>query len=179
MRIRNVHRRHLPADGDRDEVSRLIDGLAGPDDRLWPAARWPPMRLDGPLRVGARGGHGPIRYRVEAYEPGRLVHFRFEWPTGFDGWHGFSLTGSDEDPVLEHLVDVRADWRSMLLWWAGLRSLHDALIEDALDNAEQATAGRVEAPAGWSVWVRLLRRMLTGRRRPRALPESGITGLRG
>ncbi len=69
MRIRNVHTRAL--DATAAEVGALLDGLAGPDDRLWPNGRWPAMRLDGPLEPGSRGGHGPVRYAVaERGEPG-------------------------------------------------------------------------------------------------------------
>ncbi len=74
MAVLGIHTRTLPVSGE--EIGRLIDGLAGREDRLWPGDRWPPMRLDRPLEVGASGGHGPIRYTVEAYEPGRWVRFR-------------------------------------------------------------------------------------------------------
>ena len=37
--IRNVHERTLAA--TPEEVGALIDSLASPGDRLWPAARWP------------------------------------------------------------------------------------------------------------------------------------------
>ena len=40
-------------------AGRLLDGLSAADDRLWPKDRWPAMRFDRPLKVGARGGHGP------------------------------------------------------------------------------------------------------------------------
>jgi hypothetical protein len=57
--IRNVHERDLAA--APSEAGALIDGLAGEHDRLWPSERWPAMRLDRPLAVGASGGHGRIR----------------------------------------------------------------------------------------------------------------------
>ena len=37
--IRNVHLRVYPVPPER--LAPLIDGLAGPDDRLWPHDRWP------------------------------------------------------------------------------------------------------------------------------------------
>jgi hypothetical protein len=67
--VRNVHERLVPA--PLIEVGPLLDRLGGPDDVLWPSPAWVPMLLDGPLAVGVAGGHGPIRYRVTAYEPGR------------------------------------------------------------------------------------------------------------
>ncbi|UNO43730.1 DUF2867 domain-containing protein [Streptomyces sp. MST-110588] len=38
------------------------------------------MRFDRPLGVGAYGGHGPVRYRVSAYDPGRRIRFDFTSP---------------------------------------------------------------------------------------------------
>jgi hypothetical protein len=34
------------------------------------------------------GGHGPVRYCVEEYEPGRSIRFRF---IGSEGGHGLDL----------------------------------------------------------------------------------------
>ena len=76
--ITNVHQRTLPV--PVDEAGFLIDDLAGPDDRLWPYDRWPAIRFDHPLQVGAKGGHGPFRYKVGAYAPGRRVQFVFGEP---------------------------------------------------------------------------------------------------
>ena len=75
MNVVNVHHRLLHASPAR--VSELLASLGSPEDRLWPRNGWPRMRLDGPVAPGAAGGHGPIRYRVEAWQPGRLVRFRF------------------------------------------------------------------------------------------------------
>ncbi|MEM1418366.1 MAG: SRPBCC family protein, partial [Myxococcota bacterium] len=47
-----------------------------------------------------------------------------------------------------------------LYWSLVVRPLHDALIEDAFDNAERALTGDVARPARWSLRVRLLRRVL-------------------
>jgi hypothetical protein len=60
------------------------------------------MRFDRPLAVGAIGGHGPIRYVVEAYDPGAMIRFRFTRPAGFDGVHGFTVVTRDEGVVLRH-----------------------------------------------------------------------------
>ncbi|MDQ3135435.1 MAG: hypothetical protein M3Q76_11655, partial [Acidobacteriota bacterium] len=67
--MKNVHERILQS--PFAAAGELIDKLASRDDLLWPRERWPAMKLDRPLGVGAKGGHGPIRYVVEAYEPGR------------------------------------------------------------------------------------------------------------
>ncbi len=86
MKILSVHERKL--DASPAEVGALINSLASPRDLLWPRDMWPRMEFDGPLGVGATGGHKPIRYSVEAYQPGQSIRFRFLGPKGFDGFHG-------------------------------------------------------------------------------------------
>lgn len=81
--VLNIHTRDLHT--SRDAVGALLDSLASKQDLLWPHDRWPTMRLDRPLQIGAAGGHGPIRYRVEWYEPGRAVLFRFPGRSCFAG----------------------------------------------------------------------------------------------
>ena len=76
MQILNVHERSM--DGPRTIASELLDGLSGPNDRLWPNDRWPPMKLDATLHVGSAGGHGPVHYRVSEYIPGTKVAFSFD-----------------------------------------------------------------------------------------------------
>ena len=71
MPVHNIHQRRIAAPPAR--VGELLDTLASGKDRLWPHERWPPMKLDTPLGIGATGGHGPIRYVVEAYDPGVQV----------------------------------------------------------------------------------------------------------
>jgi len=51
-------------------------------------------------------------------------------------------------------------------WPLAFRWLHDALLEDLLDNAERELTGTVARPARWSPYVRLLR-SLARKRRPR------------
>jgi hypothetical protein len=166
MRVLNVHQRWLP--GPPEPVGALIDGLAGPDDRLWPD-RWPAIRFDRPLGPGAEGGHGPIRYRVEAYAPGRRVDFRFTGMPGLEGVHHLEAEPAGPGAVvLRHVADGRVSGRMLLVWPLVIRFLHDALIEDLLDRAELEVTGTVASPARWSPWVRLLRGRL-GRRRSRAI----------
>lgn len=47
-----------------------------------------------------------------------------------------------------------------------IRPLHDALVEDALTNA-QVALGEQPMPVPWSPWVRMLRAVLGRRGRPR------------
>lgn len=158
MRVYNVHARHFSVPAV--EAGALIDGLSGPDDALWPKDRWPAMKLDAPLRRGARGGHGPVRYSVSDYAPGERIIFRFDGrglTRGLRGTHRFEIIPHESGVVLRHVVDAEADLKDWLQWHCIVGPLHDALLEDALDRAECALAGGVARPARWGLWVRFLR----------------------
>lgn len=162
MHVLNVHERELHA--EPSEVGALIDALASDDDRLWPRACWPAMRFDRPLGVGAVGGHGPIRYVVEEYLPGRMLKFRFLRPTGFNGHHWLEvLPKGERNTLLRHTIRMSAHGSAMLAWSLAIRFLHDALIEDALALA-QATFGTAPVVRPWSLWVKFLRRVMSGGR---------------
>lgn len=163
MQVTNVHGRRF--DSDISSIGALVDSLSGSDDRLWPLRQWPAMRFDGPLGVGARGGHGPIRYEVVAYDPGRRVLFRFTGPAGFHGHHGFEVmqsSGGDDRALLRHELRMCTSGWARVSWPLLYRPLHDALIEDALDQAALAV-GEAPRRAGWNLWVRLLRSVLARR----------------
>jgi hypothetical protein len=167
MKIHNVHERRLTA--PVSEVGALLDGLATSDDRLWPHESWPPMVLDGGLREGSRGGHGPVRYVVERYEPGRVVAFRFEQAgiaAGLNGHHTFEVLPEGDATALRHTIDAECGLAAVARWALIIRPLHDALLEDALDKAERSISGDVAHPARWSPWVRTLREMMRRRRTP-------------
>lgn len=156
--VHNVHQRTIPA--PVDEVGRLIDGLSSPDDVLWPAPAWPPMRFDRPLGVGADGGHGPVRYRVCAYEPGRRVACTFTPGTGLEGTHTLEAVAAGPGrTVLRHVLTGRLRGVGLLTWPLAVRWLHDALLEDLLDRAESALCVGPARRSRWSPWVRLLRRV--------------------
>jgi len=158
MKVRNVHQCVLAAPASR--LGTLIDSLASSEDALWPHHLWPAMKFDRPLQVGAVGGHGPIRYSVESYEPGRCIRFRFEAPRGFHGTHGFGVEPIDEGHSrLRHILEMRTAGSAVVSWPIVFRPLHNALIDDALDRAERHM-GAAPAPRGWSRWVRVLRWML-------------------
>lgn len=125
------------------------------------------MRLDKPLSIGATGGHGPIRYSVVAYEPGQRVAFEFISPRGFVGRHWFEVLGHEPTgAVLRHTIDMSLEGAALLSWPAAIRPLHDALVEDALTNA-QVALGEQPTPAPWSAWVRVLRRLISRRTKRR------------
>ena len=72
---------------------------------------------------------------------------------GADGGHG----------VIRHILIGRNRGAMRLLFPAVVEPLHDAVVEDLLDNAEREATGTVIRPAMWSPRVRVLRR-LTGDR---------------
>lgn len=176
MKVINLHQRELPVPADY--VGALIDSLASPRDALWPTKAWPPMKLDRPLCIGTTGGHGPIRYVVEEYLPGRSVRFRFIAPHGFDGIHCFDCIGETGQPtVLRHTLSMTARGMAMLSWPLAFRPLHDALLEDALAQA-QATLGLEPQVHSWSRWVKVLRWGISGvRARPQDIPKGACLRL--
>ncbi|MBO8186325.1 SRPBCC family protein [Streptomyces spirodelae] len=159
MDVYNVHERELP--GTPHEVGALLDSLAGEQDRLWPGSGWPPMAFDRPLGEGATGGHGPVRYRVAAYVPGKWVRFTFSAPRGFDGFHEYAVLAVDGDrTLLRHTLAMRARGAARLTWPVLWGPLHDACLEDGLDLAERTCAGEVARPARHSAYVRALLRLM-------------------
>jgi hypothetical protein len=170
MRVLNIHQRELQA--PTAQVGALIDSLASKADRLWPKHSWPAMRFDRPLGIGADGGHGPIRYRVEAYEPGRYIGFRFSGPKGFDGFHALEvLPLSVHTTLLRHRVQMHTRGLARLSWPLVFEPLHDALLEDALATG-QASLGLTPILPGWTLRVRCLRWCLSGgRARRQVTPE--------
>jgi hypothetical protein len=160
MRIENVHERALPDDGAR--AGSLIDGLAGPDDQLWPHDRWPAMRFQDGLREGSEGGHGPIHYRVIEHQPGRLARFRFTGPPGLIGEHRYELQTGEGDTVLRHVLSGHTEGRMRWQWPLMIGPFHDALIEDSLDRAVAVVSGTTYEPKQWPARVRTLRWLLEG-----------------
>lgn len=151
----NIHERYLAA--PTAAVGHLLDGLGSPEDRLWPRRRWPAMALDRPLGVGAHGGHGPVRYHVEACSPGSAVRFRFRRPAGFHGYHEYVVTPQSSGTLLRHRLVMRTSGVARLSWPLVFRPLHDALIEDSLDQAAVSLGLPVSQPRRWSRRVRVLR----------------------
>jgi len=170
MPVHNVHCRDWACQAAR--VGGLIDSLASEGDLLWPGGAgadkaWPRMKLDRPLAVGAQGGHGPIRYRVEEYVPGRLVRFRFSAPRGFHGFHCLEVFEPAEGRAgLKHTLAMTTSGWALITWPLIFRPLHDALIEDALSKAE-SSLGLPRQYRDWSPWVKGLRWLLAASRRKR------------
>jgi hypothetical protein len=154
--VRNVHLRAYSVDSTR--LGQLIDQVAGADSPLWPVNRWPPMRFDRPLGVGADGGHGPIRYACTVYEPGRRVEFRFSPGFFARGTHTLEVL---DGGILRHSLQVSLVGVGHALWPLIIRWLHDALLEDMLDRAGDSLGHPPTVRARWSPWVRFLRGLST------------------
>ena len=155
MQVRNVHEREFSAPASA--VGALIDRLASREDRLWPVGQWPPMRFDRSLAVGAVGGHGPVHYSVEEFQPSQKIVFRFSAPRGFEGTHRFEVEERQGKTVLRHTIEMRATGPARLSWPLFFRPLHDACLEDCLDRATVSLGIAVAHPARYSLYVRMLR----------------------
>jgi len=160
MKVLNIHERELEANHER--VGALIDSLSSEDDRLWPSHSWPRMKFDRPLSIGANGGHGPIGYFVEEYKPGQFIKFRFTSPKGFNGFHRYEVVRSTQQSVLlRHTIEMTLHGSAFLTWPLIIRPLHDALLEDALATS-QASLGMIPQMQAWSLWVKLIRWVMSG-----------------
>jgi hypothetical protein len=120
------------------------------------------MRLDRGLEPGSRGGHGPIRYHVVDYVPGRRVEFEFDrWYRGF---HRFEIEPQpDGGVVMRHVLEGTPTGVMRVIWPLAFRWLHDALVEDALDRAEAEASGAEWRRRPWPIHVRALRRVVDAR----------------
>ena len=160
MKVVNIHECELEA--DYDQVAKLIDSLSSEVDLIWPIQCWPRMKFDRPLSVGAKGGHGPIGYFVEAYRPGQSIRFRFTRPKGFNGFHEFNVVKSTHWSILlRHTIEMELEKSALLTWPFFIRPLHDALLEDALSTA-QASLGMAPQMRPWSTWVKIIRWIMSG-----------------
>ncbi|MFJ3333237.1 DUF2867 domain-containing protein [Streptomyces sp. NPDC086766] len=143
--LRNVHERIVQAPAET--VGALVDRLSAPDDPLFPTPVWPAMVLDRPLGVGADGGHGRIRYRVTAYEPGRSVRFDTTEDGLGTGYHRF-----DVEPLgphrcrISHVLEVSMSAGKFAFCKLAIEPVHDTMVEEILDNAERAALGALPRP---------------------------------
>ncbi|WP_405705459.1 DUF2867 domain-containing protein [Streptomyces sp. NBC_00069] len=166
--VRNIHQRIVQAPADT--VGALVDRLATPDDPLFPTPVWPAMVLDRPLAVGADGGHGRVRYRVAAYEPGRSVRFDTTDPGIGEGHHRFDVEplGPDSCRVV-HVLELTMGAVAFALWKLAIQPVHDTMVEETFDNAERAALGRLpHPPARRTPRALLLNRIFWAR--PTAVP---------
>lgn len=158
MKMINVHNRVV--NKQIAEVGALLDSLSSNNDNLWPYEKWSPMKFDRDLSEGAIGGHGPIKYVVTSYLPGKKINFEFIEPPGFHGNHWFELKEKEESKTeIIHTINMNVSGVAVISWLIIIRYLHDALIEDSFDKAQKYFG--IEAKTNnWSPWVRFLRFLL-------------------
>lgn len=155
MKVTNIHRRIISQ--PKLNVAETFNTLATDNDTIWPYEKWPAIRFKEGVKVGSKGGHGPIRYTIVEYSQGELIRFRFTQPLGFNGTHELYLNEiSSEETEIIHVIKMSTTFSASLQWLLAVRWLHDALIEDAFDKLENHFSGKMKT-SKHSFWVRMLR----------------------
>jgi hypothetical protein len=162
LKVLNIHKRIL--NQPKSKITELIKTLSTENDGIWPKEKWPAMKFKNGIKVGAKGGHGPIRYSVEKYNPNEIIQFRFSKPNGFNGIHKFEINElSDEKTEIKHTIDMNTVGKGTLIWILAIRSLHNALIEDGFDKLENNLLENKKSTE-WNYWVKFLRKRIAKRR---------------
>ena len=161
MKVLNIHKAIIHQ--SKDEVSKLLKTLSTENDKIWPFEKWPAMKFNKGLVEGANGGHGPIRYSIEKYEPKEFIQFKFSKPIGFNGIHKFEILKlENEKTELKHTIDMNVVGKGLLIWLIAIHPLHNALLEDALHKVKNNYI-LDNKQNKWGIWVKLLRRLLKKR----------------
>jgi hypothetical protein len=158
MLIVNTHERLLPC--PIKSAAFLIDDFAKKSASLWPSQLWPREPFDRSLQRGAIGSHGGIQYVVDSYDPGRQVKFTFIEPKGYLGYHQFCLVENGDNTLIRHRVEFKTSLISFLTWRYIIQWVHDALIEDAFDSAQDAIGSPPKKPNQWAKRVYFFRHLL-------------------
>lgn len=154
MKVVNIHTRIL--DLPVLFVADILGTLSTANDRVWPTENWPSMKFKNGIEVGAKGGHGPIRYVVEKYEPKEIIQFRFTNPNGFNGIHKFEIIELAANKTeIKHTINMRTKGKGTLSWMFAIRSLHNALIEDSFDKLENSIS-KLNKKTEWNLWVKIV-----------------------
>jgi hypothetical protein len=156
MRVVNIHKRQLFQ--EINEVANLFDTLATDNDAIWPYENWPAIRFKDGLKVGSKGGHGIIRYKIIDFKKGERIIFEFTDPKGFSGTHQLFLKAlSEKETEIIHEIRMQTTTlRATVLWVFVIRWLHDALIEEAFDKIENQFS-EVKSVSQYNFWVNFLR----------------------
>ncbi len=158
MQVINIHKRII--NQPKPKVVNLLKTLSTKHDKVWPKDNWPAMRFKNGLKVGAKGGHGIIRYSVEAIDIEEGVVFRFLKPEGFNGIHKFEIKAMDaKSTEVKHSIIMKTEGLATLKWVFVILWLHDALIENAFDTIENNFL-ETKKFTTWSFWVRIWRYIL-------------------
>lgn len=163
MKVLNIHKRTL--NQPKRKVTELLKTLSTENDKIWPKEKWPEMKFKDGIQVGAKGGHGPIRYTVEKYNPNEIIQFRFSRPTGFNGIHKFEIKELDKEKTeIKHTINMNTAGKGTLIWAFAIRSLHNALIEDGFDKLENNFSNNRKSTE-WNMWVRFIRKQISKKRK--------------
>ncbi|TRX35452.1 hypothetical protein FNW52_10435 [Flavobacterium sp. ZT3R18] len=158
MKVINLHTRTIHQ--QKVKVAELFRTLSSKNDRMLATDKWSPMLLDNGLNEGSKGGHGPIKYTVQDYNPDNYIQFQFTEPKGFNGFHQFEITELGTDVTeIKHSIVMNTTGLATLKWTLVIRWLHDAYIEDAFDKVENHFAND-KKNSKWTMWVKFLRRIL-------------------
>ena len=162
MKVLNIHQRTL--NQPKSKVAELLKTLSTENDRIWPKEKWPEMKFEDGIKVGAKGGHGPIRYSVEKYNPNEIIQFRFSKPKGFIGIHKFEIKElGNQKTEIKHTIDMTTKGQGTLIWSFAVRSLHNALIEDGFDKLEN-NFSKDQKTRNWNFWVKFIRKQMAKRK---------------
>lgn len=158
MKVINVHSRVIRQ--PLKKVGWLLDTLSTKEDRLWPSEKWPRMKFKDGLIKGAKGGHGPIRYSISQYEESKFIEFTFSQPKGFSGKHFLNIESIDKNTTkIVHTIEMQTKGLGTLKWLFFVKQLHNALLEDALDKAENQFSNQ-NISSEYSIYVKFLRWIL-------------------
>lgn len=161
MKVINIHSRII--NQPINKIAELFETLSTETDKIWPKEKWPEMKFKDHIKVGAKGGHGPIKYAVEKYKPNKIIQFRFSKPIGFNGIHKFEINElADEKTEIKHTVDMNTVGKGTLIWILAIRSLHNSLIEDGFDKLENNFSQNKQS-SKWNFWVKFIRKQMAKR----------------
>ncbi len=157
MKLVNHHHRDFAY--PLELITEKLSSLGSDNDLLWPHQYWPRMKFDKTPQVSAVGGHGLIPYRISIYQPQQQIRFQFEGLPGIKGYHEFVVTNVSQHCCrLSHDVQAELSLIGMRNWYLLIAPLHNALIEDLLDQLESELSGAC-VQQKWSLRVRLMRRL--------------------
>ncbi len=110
LRSRSFH-------GTKRRIYHLLEEMGTSGDQIWPFASQPFMRSPGPLVPGrTEEWHLGIHGVLEEAVPEERIVWRFR-NDGFDGTHGFHLSSSGKETLLEYRVEATlSDTDGRLLW---------------------------------------------------------------
>jgi len=170
LKVLNIHTRTI--NQPIREVSELLETISTENDKIWPKGKWPRMKFNDGIHMGAKGGHGPIRYTVEKYDPNEIIQFRFSKPNGFNGIHKFEIKEfADRQTEIKHTIDMVTKGKGTLIWLFAIRSLHNALIEDGFDKIEN-NFSNLNKKTEWNIWVKIVRKLLAKKAKSPATKSS-------